>query len=237
MEYTFFIFKKWWPAVIIVILFIIAAISKYFIPNIKIYSMTVDSIKAIGVLTLVVYAIYTRSLALDTGKMAEASLGLYESERGAVHVYLTESNVSYNSLTKKAQEATETIHIQEKKIQKDEFDALVKKGNIPAVCCKIKNSSGRQIHVSKITYFARHTGTEKGLDIILDINEIGTVTINPLKSKTIPLIVAPEGEVEVTVSAIEYLDGTVVQRANIIKSTVKLERIRVPTPQEETPNA
>ena len=215
----------WWPIILLVLILITAGITKYLFSYPIIYSMMIDLTKAIGLLMIVMYVIYTRILSLETKRMAEASMGLYISEKGMVLAEPVETSCEYNSLVDDAKKATLNIHIDDKKLTKPECDKLFQERNIPSISLKIKNISGRRIEANKIEYKVRHTGSDKFHDIVCDISKIGTII--PWADMEVPLILAPEGEIEILVNSFFYLDGGIVQRISVGKSII-LERIRKP---------
>jgi hypothetical protein len=219
----------WWPVLLLGIILVIAGVTKYIYPNNSVYSLMVYLIKAISVIMIVMYVIYTRLLSLETQRMAEASIGLYNSEKGTVLAELTESVCDFDNLLSDAKKITKTLHISDKKLGEEEFSKLVKEKNIPAISLLIKNISARRIEASKISYKVRHTGCEKYYDINCDISQIGTII--PWADKEIALVIAPEGEIEIIINSIDYLDGGVVQRINL-KDNYILERIRKPEKKE-----
>jgi hypothetical protein len=190
-----------------------------------VYSISLDLIKAISILLVAMYVIYTRLLSVETKNMAGASIGLFNSERGTVLLDLMETNCDYTDLSDPVKLLTKEIHLNDKKLREEEIHSLEKDKNIPAISLKIKNMSGRRIEASKIDYKARHTGTNNFHDLCCDITRIGTIL--PWEDKLIHLIVAPDGEVEIVTNSFEYLDGGLVQRISVVKS-IQLERIRKP---------
>lgn len=217
--------KIWWVVALLGFIFIVAGVTKYVHPFPMVTALMADIIKAIGVIMVVMYVIYTRLLAQETQKMAEASMGLYKSEKGTVMVELEETICGFQELSEDAKKITKEIHLEEKGINEAEFVTLVDSPKIPAISLLIKNLSGRRIEASKIDYKARHTGSDKIHDVCCDINKIGT--IGPWEDKKIYLIVAPEGEIEISVKSIDYLDGGIVQRV-LIERKLSINRIRIP---------
>jgi hypothetical protein len=216
----------WWPVVVLTLILIGAGITKYVWPQTTIYSLMIQMTKAISVLMLVIYVIYTRLLALETRKMADASMGLFYSEKGRVASELNETTCNYNNLCEYAKSISQEIHIKEKRIPLKEYEEIVKAENLPAVSLLIKNLSARSIEADKIEYSVRHTGSDNKYDTFIKIGKDGT--IKPWEDKTYYLMVAPEGEVEIIVEAIYYLDNRgIVNKIEIAKS-LRIERIRKP---------
>ncbi len=216
----------WWPAVLLFVTLATAGITKYIFPQQTIFDLMIYLIKAIGVIMLVLYVIYTRLLALETQKMANASMGLYNSEKGTVLTELNEGNCSYTDLCDDAKKVTRDIHINEKKLLDQEFQDVIQQNNLPAVFLKIKNRSGRRIDASRIDYSVRHTGSDRIYDTQCNISKLGT--IGPWEDINIYLIISPEGEIEVQICSIDYLDGGVVQRKSVIDNRIVIDRIRKP---------
>lgn len=217
--------RIWWPVVLLALVLVIAGITKYLLPDAKIYSLMVDLIKAISVIMVVMYVIYTRLLAIETTKMAEASMAIYNSEKGTVTADVIETVAYYNDLPNDARRISKDLHIKDKKLTESEFENLIGEKKVPTISLKIKNRSSRCIDASKIDYQVRHTGCDNPYDVSCDISPIGT--INPWADKEIPLIIAPEGEVEVKILSVDYLDNGVVQRVNVTLKKI-IERIRIP---------
>lgn len=219
-------FMIWWPAVLLFIALITAGITKYIFPIQFVYELMIQIVKAIGVIMAVFYVIYTRTLALETKKMAIASMGMFDSEKGTVLTELSEGNCNFHNLCEDVKKVTKEIHINDKKISEEEFRGLMSQKNLPAIFVRIKNRSGRRIDPSRIEYSARHTGSDKKHDITCNISKIGN--IGPWEDLEVFLIVSPEGEVEIALSSIDYLDGGVVQRKNNLDNKLVLDRIRKP---------
>jgi len=215
----------WWPVVFLSLVLIVAGITKYIYIDDTIYSIMKDLIKSISIIMIVMYVIYTRLLSLETKKMAEASIGMYSSEKGTVLGELIESNCNYNHLCKEAQEITNTIHINEKKISDPEFTELIKIDNLPSIALKVKNMSARRIEASKVELKARHSGNENYYDLRYDLSKVGT--IGPWEDKEIQLIATPEGEIEIDIKSMEYLDGGIIRRIPL-NIKINLKRIRKP---------
>ena len=221
----------WWPVVVLVLVLIGAGITKYIWPQATLYSLMIHMTKAISLLMLVIYVIYTRLLAFETRKMAEASMGLFNSEKGIVTSEISQGICNYNDLCENARKITKEIHIGDKKLTEKEFEGLIKVENLPSIVIIIKNLSGRRIETDKIEYTVRHTGSDKTYRTINKIEK--ETTIGPWEDKTYNLIVAPEGEIEIVVESIYYLDNRgIINKIEVAKSKV-LERIRKP---ESTPN-
>lgn len=216
----------WWPVAFLLMALSVAGFSKYVFPNQIVYELMIQIIKSIGVVMAVLYVIYTRTLAIETRKMAVASMGMYDSEKGTVLTELCEGNYNYNNLCEDVKKATKEIHISDKKLTKAEFELLSQQNNLPAVLLRIKNRSGRRIDPSKIEYSARHTGSDKNHLIVCNVSKMGN--IGPWEDLEICLIVSPEGEVEITVSSFDYLDGGIVQRKGNLDNRLALDRIRKP---------
>jgi hypothetical protein len=216
----------WWPALCIFVTLIIAGITKYIFPKQAIFDLMIYLIKSIGVVMVVLYVIYTRLLATETKKMADASMGLYNSEKGTVLTELNEGICSYTDLCEDAKKITRDIHVLDKKILDEEFNELMNQKNLPAIYLKIKNRSGRRIDANKIEYTVRHTGSDKIYEMQCNIRKMGT--IGPWEDSDFYLIVSPEGEVEITLISIDYLDGGIVQRKTVIDNKLILDRIRKP---------
>jgi hypothetical protein len=187
----------WWPIPGLGTVFAAAGVFKYLLPKTNLYPVMVDLIKAISVLMVAVYVVYTRILSIETKKMAEASMGLYTAERGTVLAELSEIVCDYRLLPAKAQEAARTVHLEDKKMSKEEFDSLLIDHNLPTVNLRIQNMSGRRIEIRRIDYKVRHTGSDKNHSVICDVSNAGT--LNPWGDKDVPLMVAPEGEIEIFV--------------------------------------
>jgi hypothetical protein len=215
----------WWAVILLLIVLVLAGITKYIYPNPILYSLMIDLVKATSIIMIVMYVIYTRILSLETKRMAQASMGLYISEKGTVLTEVNESICTYEQLPENCQKSAKDIHTKEKKMSEKEFEDLVYGKNAPAIFLKIKNMSGRRIEASKIMYQIRSTGSDNFYDITCDISKTGT--INPWADKEIPLVVAPEGEIEIKINFMEYLDGGVVQRIQVSQNKI-LERIRKP---------
>lgn len=216
----------WWPAAFLFLAIVIAGFTKYIIPKENVYQLMIQIIKSIGVIMAVFYVIYTRSLALETKKMAIASMGMYDSEKGTVLTELSEGNSSFDSLIDDVKKITKEIHLVDKKLSESEFDELMRQNNLPAILLKIKNRSGRRIDLSKIEFSVRHTGSDNRHDINCNISKMGN--IGPWEDAEICLIVSPEGEVEINIYSIDYLDGGVVQRKSNLDNKLVLDRIRKP---------
>lgn len=219
------VLKIWWPVAILLLIFVIAGFTKYIYNNNVIYSFTIDLIKSIGVLMIVMYVIYTRILSLETKRMAEASMGMYIAEKGTVLTEVYESTSDFSHLTEDVKKITQKIHINDKKISQDEFDSYKEQTDLPSVILVIKNICSRRIEASKIDFSVRHTGTTEPYDVSCDISKIGPIL--PWTDKEISLIVAPEGEIEIIVKSIDYVDGGIVQRVSVDEK-VTLPRIRKP---------
>lgn len=226
IDYLFGWLYIWWPAVCLFITLGIAGITKYIFPNQTIFDLMIYLIKSIGVIMVVFYVIYTRLLAIETKKMATASMGLYHSEKGTVLTELNEGSCCFNDLCDDAKKVTKDLHINDKKLLIEEFDELIKQKSLPAVYLKIKNRSARRIDASRIEYNARHTGSDKIYEAQCNISKFGT--IGPWEDIVFYLIAAPEGEVEISIVSIDYLDGGIVQRKNILDNKLILDRIRKP---------
>ena len=219
-------FKVWWPALFLFLALITAGVTKYIFPQRIVYELMVQIVKSIGVIMAVFYVIYTRTLALETKKMAIASMGMFDSEKGTVLTELAEGNCDYINLCNDVKNLTREIHINDKKLTENEFDDVMSQKNLPAIFVRIKNRSGRRIDPSKIEYSARHTGSDIKHNISCNISKIGN--IGPWDDLEVYLIASPEGEVEISISSIDYIDGGVVQRKNNLDNMLVLERIRKP---------
>ena len=215
----------WWLVMALVFVLLIAGIFKYLWNIPLMYSLSLDLIKAISILLVAMYVIYTRLLSIETKSMAQASIGLFNSERGTVLIDLLESNCDFTDLSDQVKNLTKEIHLKDKKLRDTEIKSLENEKNAPAISVKIKNMSGRRIEASKIDFKARHTGSDNFYDLCCDITRIGTIL--PWEDKVIHLILAPEGEVEIITNSFEYLDGGLVHRLNVVKS-IQIERIRKP---------
>lgn len=216
----------WWPAVLIIAALTTSAFTKYIAPNETIHGLATEIAKAVGLIMAVFYVIYTRILAVETKKMAEASMGMFDSDKGTVLIELSEGNCNFLDLCEDVQEITKKIHITDKKVSKGEFDKLMNEGALPGIYARIKNRSGRRIDPSRVEFTARHTGSDNKHDVACNISKVGT--IGPWEDLEVFLIASPEGEVEIALSSVDYLDGGVVQRKNNLGYVVVLERIRKP---------
>ena len=216
----------WWPAVLIIAALSTSAFTKYIIPNERIHDLATEIAKAVGLLMAVFYVIYTRILAVETKKMAEASIGMFDSDKGTVLIELSEGNCNFSDLCEDVQEITKEIHIADKKVSEGEFEKLISENSLPGIYARIKNRSGRRIDPSRVEFTARHTGSDNKHDIACNISKVGN--IGPWEDLEVFLIASPEGEVEITLSSVDYLDGGVVQRKNNLGYVVVLERIRKP---------
>ena len=186
----------------------------------------IDLLRALGVLMIILYVIYTRLLSLETKKMAEATMGLLKEQKGSVLAELVECECNFEEIAEDVKIITETLHMEDKGFTKQEFDELIKKEGLHAVALVLKNWSSRPIEGKKIEYKIRHTGSDNIHDIICDISKEGR--IEAWKEKSFTLIIVPEGEIELVTSAFNYLDASgTVQRANITKE-ITLTRIRKP---------
>ena len=219
-------FKIWWPIPIFLVILIVAGFSKYFLQDEILTSIMFDLIKAVGLLLVLLYVIYTRLLALETKSMADASKGLYSSEKGTV---LAESIVSvcdYNKLPEEVKEVSKKIHLNEKKWSEKEFQGLFSEKELPAISLNIKNICARRIELREIKYEVRHTGNYNNYPVTCNISHIGKIL--PWEDKSITLVVAPEGEVEVTIISINFMDGDILKPANIVSDKKVLPRIPKP---------
>lgn len=216
----------WWPVVILMLVLIGAGITKYIWPQATMYSLMIQMTKAISILMLVIYVIYTRLLALETRKMADVSMGLFYSEKGRVASELSETTCNYNNLCDFAKSISQEIHLKEKKIPLEEYEEIVKAENLPAVSLLIKNLSARSIEADKIEYSVRHTGSDNKYNTFIKIGKEGT--IKPWEDKIYYLIVAPEGEIEIVVESIYYLDTRGIVNKTEIAKSLRIERIRKP---------
>lgn len=222
----------WWPVVALAIIFALAGFTKYIYPKdvytIKdiVYSISVDLIRAVGVLMVVVYVIYTRLLTNETRKMAEATIGLYASERGTLFTTLVELNYDFDRLPIEAQEVTVEIHEKEKKLTDIEMRNLKEGKGLPAIVLQIRNMSSRAIEVTKVQYQARHTGNSNWRDVTCNTNSIGLTDL--WRHIEVPLIVAREGEVEVAVMSITYKENTGVIQRFLASDVLRVDRIRKP---------
>lgn len=218
--------KIWWPVILLVTILTIAGVSKYMFPNKDVYSIMMDLIKAIGILMVVMYVIYTRLLAIETKNMTEVSKRLYSSEKGSVLAEAIISVCDFNELPNEASKITEVIHIDDKKLTKEEFGKFKNETELPAISVKIKNICGRRIEAMEIRYKVRHTGTRDFHEVNCNISKIGKIL--PWEDKVIGLIIAPEGEIEVFINKINFIDGDIEKPANIIINQLLLERLRQP---------
>lgn len=225
----------WWPAVCLFVTLGIAGITKYIFQNQTIFDLMIYLIKSIGIIMVVLYVIYTRLLAIETKKMATASMGLYHSEKGTVLTELNEGSCYFNDLCDDAKKITREIHITDKKLLTEEFDELTRQKSLPAIYLKIKNRSARRIDASRIEYNVRHTGSDKIHEIQCNISKLGT--IGPWEDNIFYLIAAPEGEVEINIVSIDYLDGGIVRRKNILDNKLILDRIRKPEKADNGENS
>lgn len=216
----------WWPVVLLFAVLIGAGITKYIYPNEVIYSLMIHLTKAISILMVVIYVIYTRSLALETKKMANASMALFYSEKGTVRSEVKQGNCNYDDLCDTVKDITKEIHLSEKKFTENEFQELMKQKNLPSVYVVINNLSGRRVQLAKIEYIVRHTGSDKKHSKTINVSE--DARIDPWEDKEINLIVAPEGEIELEVEAIYYLDNRGIINRIVVDKTILIERIRVP---------
>lgn len=223
--------KVWWPVLLLVVILGMAGFTKYISPDELLYNIVSDLIKAIGLLMVVMYVIYTRLLAIETKNMTEVSKGLYSSEKGTVFGEAIISVWSYEKLPEDVKKITQTIHLKDKKLTEDEFQRLIKDEDLPAISIKIKNFCARRIEARIVRYKVRHTGSRTYHNVDCDISQFGKLM--PWEDKTIGLIVAPEGEVEVIINSIIYIDGDVEKLAKIASNQLPLERIRKP---EKTSN-
>jgi len=227
-RYTLFLewLFVWWPVIILTLILLGAGVTKYIWPQAFIYSMMIEMTKAISLLMLVIYVIYTRLSAIETRKMAEASMGLFYSEKGIVTSEICQTACNYNNLCDNAKKITQDIHIIEKRIPEREYTDFVKGDNLPAVSLLIKNLSGRRIEADKIEYTVRHTGSDNKCKAVINVGKDST--IGPWEDKLYNLIVAPEGEIEVVVESIFYLDNRGVINKIEVGKTLRIDRIRKP---------
>jgi len=217
--------KIWWPLVSIGCLLVVAGFAKYVIPNTWILGLSLDLVKAVGVLAVVVYAIHARLLSIDTSRMAQATIDMHKMERGAVIVSLFEGSAKLCDLPREAQTLISKIHTQDKMIPIDEFNNVTST-LCPAVTCRITNRTSRCIEASRVAFSAKHTGSRDGESILCDFSEV--ITVQAWSDSVIPLVVAPEGELEVTLETFHFLDGGLVQEGIIQSRSFKLDRIRPP---------
>ena len=218
--------KIWWPVLLLAIILMVTGISKYVYSDPYLLSIMKDLIKAIGILMVVMYVIYTRLLAIETKNMTEVSKRLYSSEKGTVLAEAIISVCDFNKLPDEARKITETIHKEDKKLTDPEFEKIINATDIPAISVKIKNICSRRIEAMEISYKARHTGKNIYREVKCDISRIGKIL--PWEDKVIGLIVAPEGEIEVLISYITLIDGDNEKPINITIGSLQLDRLRQP---------
>lgn len=224
-------FHIWWPVLLIIIVFGIAGATKYLWPNSTIYSLMIDLVKAISLLLVVFYVIYTRLLAIETKKMATTSMALFYSEKGSVRSELHQGDCSFSNLCEQVQELTKKIHVEEKGFTEEEFGESIKQKSIPSIDIEINNLTGRRIQVTKIEYNIRHTGSDQKHASVINIEKDSK--IDPWKDMILHLCAAPEGEVEIDNVSVIYLDNRNIQNKIGVENSLKIERIRKPKNTED----
>ncbi len=218
-------FKVWWPLFSIGFLLVAAGFAKYILHNAWVLGLSLDLVKAVGVIAVVVYAIHARLLSVDTSRMAQATIDMHKMERGAVIVSLFEGSAKLCDLPREAQNLTSKIHTKDKNIPIDEFKEVTSTV-CPAVTCRVTNRTSRCIEASRVGFSAKHTGSPDGESILCDFSEV--ITVQAWSDSEIPLIVAPEGELVVTLETFHFLDGGLVQEGIIQSGSFKFDRIRPP---------
>jgi len=218
--------KTWWPLVGLFIVLIGAGLTKYVWPNEELFSLMIDLTKAISILMVVIYVIYTRLLALETKKMATASMSLFYSEKGTVRSELKQGNCKYDALLEPVKEISKEIHLTEKKFTEEEYKESIKQPNITSINIIINNLCGRRIQITKIEYLVRHTGSDIKHSKTISVEDDSR--IDPWEDKEYILLVAPEGEIELEVEAVYYLDNRGIVNKIGVEKSLLVERIRVP---------
>jgi len=207
--------KKWWPIILLLILFCWAGKARFVMPNPDEYSIVVALIKAAGLLAIIFYVIYTKDLTSSSIQTAQANVVLAQSTFSNVEAVIEPRDIGLEDIDDDCRELSRCINVDDGKLSEDEFKAIINQGRTRVLCLKVHCMGVRSVKVTKVAYEVKSFGCKKKHAQVLELKDV--CIVDPSVPNYINLVLSPKGLVYLKIISVDFIDAHITRTRKLNK--------------------